>query len=466
MWFIPIFIIGALYAYAFYPGLVSPDALFQYAQMKSGQLSNLHPPLMAWLWRGTDQMIEGPGGLYVLYMSIYLLACASIVRNLFAGWYKRMSAFGMMMLPPVTAVLMSLWKDSLMIALLMMAVAAIFTLQRMQQWRWFVFGLVALWLAAMLRHNALPALLPLVFLLFYHAPQVKVCHWCNVAKTLVILALMAATSPMLESRANVTRISMLPTVAVWDMAAVSVAEKQVLLPAYTMGWQGINVDRLSQLFSPVSNVPLCQFTPGVGREVLCMEKIPLRRGRGLLPEDAAKLQDDWLNMISTHTDSYLAHRMNLFSHLLGIEHQPDFMGFNVASTQPSALSGIWYEGPSAETLGIKPFDAISTRGKFIAGGLQLLQLHTPILRPWPYVLILLFTTVCFLFTQSQNPVRETAIGLCLSGWLMLLPLFFIAPNAQLRYAIWPILCAILTMLMMRREGSSKKKKAKLNLNSD
>lgn len=457
MWLIPVFLVGVLFVWGFYPGFVSPDALFQYAQMKSGQLSNLHPPLMAWLWRGTDLLIPGPGGLFLLYAVIYLIAAAAIARNLKSGWYSRFSCFGLMLAPPVTAVLMSLWKDSLMLTMLMVAAACILSLQRHQQWRWFWTGLFALWLAALLRHNALPAIVPLVFLLFHHVPQVKVHLWLNIIKTLAVAVLFALSGPQIEKQHQVTRISMLPTVALWDLAAISLHDGQMLIPPYALGWQGMSLARLNELFSPISNVPLCQFTPGIGREVLCMEKIPLRHGRALSSDQAQQLQQDWLALISAHSQAYLDHRTNLWLHLIGIRHDPSFIGFNVSSTQPEALSGNWYEGPAPQVLGIHAFALPSARGQFIASGMQLLQQFSPLLRPWPYLLILLVCSVVFLVRQQHNPLRATALGLCISGWMMLLPLFFIAPNAQLRYAIWPIVCALIVMHMMRQSSRKRKR---------
>ena len=450
MWMIPIIAVGGLAIYGFYPGLMSPDALFQYAQVKSGQISNLHPPMMAWIWRGTDQMMEGPGGLYLLYMGIYLLASASIAQHLFRSWYKRASCFSLLLLPPLTAVLMTVWKDSLLLATLMMSVAAILSLQRTQEWRWFWLAIGSLFLAATLRHNALPALLPLLFILLHHTPQLTYSASRCMAKAIIVLAMFAGAMPLIEKQSGITRIDMLPTVAAWDMAAISVAENQMLLPSYMLGWQGMTSERLSQLFSPVSNVPLCQYTPGVGREVLCMEAIPLRRGNGLKPEDVSQLTKDWIALIRSHTDSYLDHRMNVALHLLGFYQHDSILGFNVSSAQPDMLNGQWYSGPNAEALSIEPFPAPSARGQFLAYGFQLMRLQTPLMDPWLYLCLLAISTGAFVFAQHGNPLRATALALCTSGWLMLLPLFFIAPNPQLRYAVWPIACAILTTLMLRR----------------
>lgn len=455
LWWIPIAIVACVTAYGFYPGLMSPDALFQYAQMKSGQISNLHPPMMAWIWRGTDRIIEGPAGLYMFYMTLYLLAAASIARHLFERWHKRASCFSMLLLPPITAVLMTVWKDSLMLAALMSAVASILCLQRSQEGRWFLLGIGSLWLAATLRHNALPALLPLVFILFYHLPQLKVSWAHMIAKTLAVMAIFALSVPVVEHQAGVTRIAMLPTVALWDMAAISVAEKQMLLPPYALGWQGMTLERLNQLYSPVSNVPLCQYTSGVGREVLCLEEIPLRRGQGLAHDKVSTLTEDWLSLIEQYPQAYLHHRWNLTLHLLGIRQDPTLIGFNVASAQPSMLSGEWYRGPDAATLSIEPFEATSMRGKMLTTGFQLLRLQTPLLSTWPYLIILCLTTVCFAMVQRHNPLRATALAICASGWMMLIPLFFIAPNPQLRYTVWPIVCAVLTLLMLRRVRRKK-----------
>ena len=46
----------------FYPGWMSVDAAYQYAQVLGAPRDDIHPPLMMLLWRATDALIPGPGG--------------------------------------------------------------------------------------------------------------------------------------------------------------------------------------------------------------------------------------------------------------------------------------------------------------------------------------------------------------------------------------------------------------------
>lgn len=63
--------------YLFWPGVVSPDGLAQYAAAKSGLYTDHHPPAMSFLWRYLDMIYAGPGLMLLLHLG--MLYAASVI---------------------------------------------------------------------------------------------------------------------------------------------------------------------------------------------------------------------------------------------------------------------------------------------------------------------------------------------------------------------------------------------------
>ena len=243
------------------------------------------------------------------------------------------------------------------------------------------------------------------------------------------------------------KVSPIPMVAVWDLAAISVAADDNVIPDYAMRHADMTVEEIRALFSPTSNVPLCRLEGGV-RKVYCVEVLPLRKGDGLAKEKVGELITAWLSDIINHPIAYLSHRTNLMLHLFDIYRDDRKVGFNIAHAQPAMLEQEWYNGPS---LAIPPFAEQNIAGQAIRDTIIWLRDNTPLLSPWLYAL--LFAACAIInFRGRRDAFTNTSL---LSALLMAGPLFVIAPNDQLRYLIWPIvatLIAALRLYSLRKHG--------------
>lgn len=443
--------VGTL-CYALYPGLMSPDALFQYLQLRTGEISNLHPPIMVHLWGTLEAYgFHGPEGPYLLAWGLYSLSVWLIATTLSLQLIPRLLIASLCFSPPIVAIMMTVWKDSLMLAFLMLAVASLMKTASRPHVLWGIALLGSVWMAAALRHNAILAIVPLIGSMLYLIPRTRGVIRLGV-KTLVLTGLIAA-SVQHVNRQNVTSISMLPTVALWDLAAISMAENEILIPPYARKDQHMTLFGLAQLFDPITNTPLCRLVPASGRQVYCMERIPLRAGKGLPSDKVEPLAQYWLETIQHHPISYLKHRLNVTCHLLDIckayAHK-QHIGFTVSSSQPSSLQGDWYNGPSALSMNLTRFKTPKADGLDIIETLSQWRIDTVALSSWPYMALMAALTLVYLLWQRRGPRCTVAMSILMSGWLTALPLFFIAPNFQLRYMIWPIVCAIIAFCMLRR----------------
>ena len=60
---------------------MSVDAAYQYAQVLGAPRDDIHQPLMMLLWRATEAIIPGPGGLFALFAAAFWGAWARWSRR-------------------------------------------------------------------------------------------------------------------------------------------------------------------------------------------------------------------------------------------------------------------------------------------------------------------------------------------------------------------------------------------------
>jgi hypothetical protein len=109
----------------YYPGFMSGDSFTQYRQMKGIEgLSNIHPAALVYVWRVLDQVIPGPGGLFLFHLAVYW---AAVLVFAIAMWRRPMARVaGVLLLglfPPTFMVSLHIWKDASMVSCSLLAVA-------------------------------------------------------------------------------------------------------------------------------------------------------------------------------------------------------------------------------------------------------------------------------------------------------------------------------------------------------
>jgi putative flippase GtrA len=65
-----------------YPGELNPDSSRQYAQALSGQYTDWHPPIMAWVWSLLLHIKDGPLAMLTLHLGLHWLGFALIADGL------------------------------------------------------------------------------------------------------------------------------------------------------------------------------------------------------------------------------------------------------------------------------------------------------------------------------------------------------------------------------------------------
>ena len=150
---------------AYWPGIMTWDAIRQYDQALDGGFDDWHPPAMEWLWRQFALHLQaGPAPMLLLQIALYwagfgLLARAALNRGR-RGLACALAACGLLPIP--FGLMGSVLKDCQMEGALLSAVGLIVWSGPDRRWWCRVLVIALLLFASVLRFNAFLAALPLL----------------------------------------------------------------------------------------------------------------------------------------------------------------------------------------------------------------------------------------------------------------------------------------------------------------
>jgi hypothetical protein len=199
--------------YAF-PGFMSYDSVAQLLEGRSGEFSGAHPPMMSALWGIVDAIVPGPIGMLVIQTACFLLGAFILYGRHMSERAAAICASCTLLFPPIAAVMGVIWKDSQMVAYLVLGTALLTSPRRNVR----AAGLALLFLATAFRYNALAITLPLVVLLFWWRDYER--RWTRYAVAVVAwlgitVGAMVVNSLLVSS--DVKQVSQLHGLALMDM---------------------------------------------------------------------------------------------------------------------------------------------------------------------------------------------------------------------------------------------------------
>lgn len=410
----------ALSAALFYPGLMSVDSAVQLAQARGAlPLDDIHPPLMTWLWRLCDRLLAGPGLIFLLFAATWWGALAALLWQSQAAAPARWLAFCVVGLWPATLLMLGhVWKDVAMAAALLAAAAAILAWRRCGRRGAALAGFLLLLLASGLRHNAVAAALPLLAWLLWPRPGAPRRTGRSGLLALAALAMLLLTPALLLWASGAARVQPWSVVLQWDLAALSIAADEVLLPPGQYR-SDLGVADLRRAYVPWANPPLFD-----------LGKLRLSFYQPLAPDEQRALLQAWWRGVRREPGAYLRHRAMLARYLL--------FGY------PAAL----------------PQELVYVAGRFVLPGAAPeappVDVDTPpwrlfaALRPSPLFAgasyLLLAAAVAALALRggaaARTPQRGAILALAASSWCNALPLLLISGAAEFRYLTWSALAAL------------------------
>lgn len=403
----------------FYPGFMSPDSVDQWMQVRAGAYTSTRPPMMAFIWSLTDKFIPGPGGLFVLHSTLLWFALGWLGRELFVG-SRAQVAFVLLigLWPPVFGTAAHLWKDMPMATFALLGMSALMrsTYRKETTLAWSVLALAFFTMACAYRYNALPLVLPfLATIAIQNGIHGMAKRTFAVA---VMIAVVAVSASLPQHHPAVTKRDVWPVTALWDLAAVSVVRDRMLIPD---DWRTpeLSVDDLRKYFRPWSNTTIFDS----GKLFISLYSDPT-------PEQSRSLRRAWLDLWVETPLEIAWHRLRLSALLFG------FMPQQV----PLELK-LWLQDSTLPDASL----VSSPTSAFREGGRKaLLALAvTPMFAGWLY-LVLLLVLAGLGRRREQHVLFWPTI---LSVGLYCLPLLLLAPSAEFRYLIWPVVAALIVLAL-------------------
>lgn len=431
-----------LVLYAF-PGYMSYDSVLQLLEARDGVFEGSHPPLMGLLWRICDALVEGPLLMLLIQVTCFVTGAYLVLVRFMQPRTAAFATLGIAWFPPVAVVLAVIWKDSQMVAYLMLGTPLLLAESRRTR----IAGLAVLLLATAMRFNALAITFPLVVLLFQWTPEhtrmkryaVSVGVWIAIT-----VASMGASSLLASGRGSLWN----DTLALADItgtlryaADIPDAELRDILAGTPVQVSG-NVQAASRATYRIEDLDeQVQLSLGGGSYIPALWVTTYHVfARPTTDEQRAAISRAWRAIVLGNFGAYLTYRAYVTQERLQLG----------TADVPSA-SYIWF----GDVLNIER-SMEGTEHHAVASKLQK-RLHKAMLwlgtsslfRPWIYLALLL---VCLVLVRSRLPL---AIGL--SGLTNELALFVLGPTVDYRYSIWLTIATLVALVAViaQRSGAGR-----------
>ena len=392
---------------AYYPGLLSPDALSIYRQATSFSFSDWHAPMMGLLWALLDRLTHGPQGMLALLLTLYwgalfvLTVAASRINRLIA---PAMLVLGFM--PFTINFAGTLWVDVLLATSWLMCSALAFSayirgrpismVRAAMSWLFFLVG-------AWSRPNTLFAAIPLGLYLF--RPR-------GVSRALQRTALVAMVAAgiwcgnwvMSYLVLHAERTYPIHSIVTFDLAGIS-------------HFSGINYLPSTWSADETAKITKSCYTPQSWNEYAygdCRFVRDRLRNEGLWGSMA--LWRAWIAAVSREPTAYLQHRWAHFLYFM------------------TTVEYVLHEGNDAGEIYRRVHENF---------GFEILREY--ILRAtqlWMFRPIFWFALACASFVMSRHlPERSHRFvtTLALSSLIYLATYFFVGVASNFRYAYWAVL---------------------------
>jgi hypothetical protein len=410
----------ALLVIVFYPGYMSPDSISHLEQATGvAHLTDWHPPVMTRLW---GFLIRVTGHISsMLIFQLMLLVAAMFMLSIIVYRHTRnrvwaLSIYMILLLPNIVNIAGVIWKDVQMAFSLTLAVLLIWFIisSKKSLGRVAMYGIVGLTLllilyAGILRHNALFAVLPILFVL--PSLLTKRLHvWSGLACMAAGLIVTIGATAVINQPSEKTH----PITAVQLDDIVHVA----------------NLDREHHgrwsMYKKIHDTCRDKTKDIMNSYIICTTAAQ----REALKNEHQGVFNDWLLTIIRHPIKYVSYRLATFS--IFLFPQPERMYIFQPGIEQNQVGAA-----------VKNEYAISGLAAYVKGGAQT---NIPmIFQPWLYLVILMF--IYYKSGRIREQVQRHFIrAVALSGLIYIVAYFPMAVAVDYRYIYWSVFATILSGL--------------------
>jgi hypothetical protein len=426
-------------AVSFWPGHMSADTLAQIEQVRTGEFTNLHAPLLMWIWRPFYLHLgAGPGWVLMAQLLTFVIGTYLVLRAAFRPVGAGAAAALICCFPPVFGMLGYVGRDTWFTALLVLTFGLIVRAGQVRwpgQAAWMGAALVVAWLALASRQNAVPAVAIACILLGGLAlsrlsQRGSPLRLASTRSRLTLAAIglgllvtigIVGTQWLANAGIGASDRNAEQYTLIYDLAGLSERERRNLFPPEVLPEGGMSVidkhwnpdHMLSYQFG--SNPPIAH---------------------PLLGEPAAKLRDSWLDAVGSHQAEYIDLRVDLFLRQLAITRPAVWVYHPQIDPNPYGYSIKFSEINSVAKDYVEAFANSELEGGWIYS-------------IWAYLLVTIAAALV-LIRRSRGWALAAVGALALAALTYQIGLFFSLMQAQSRYEFPIIVVGLLAGLILLR----------------
>lgn len=425
--------LAALILWVVYPGFMSYDSLHALREARTQVQGGAYPPFVSYVWRAVDAVVPGPAGMLLLQNAVLLGALAAFF--VLAGFGAPGAVLGVTVValaPPLLGSMLVVWKDVAMSASFA-AAAALLLMLHSGAGRARRLGLVAalalVFFGTAFRLNAAPAAVPLLVwaVLIISPPGTGGRVWAGRAVlgggllSLLLAGVFVLNHYRLPDFSRLAPNPSLRSLQVFDLAGITAISGRVTFDLPHVDGAEAIVSEARQIYDPRHmNLTLQPHAGGFFAGYL-------------LDAPSQEVARAWRGALARAPLAYLTHRWAVFSELIGWTARPVFYpthgGIDANEfgyTQRSTMLSSKVVAAVVAACGPEPFASLGCRvWLYQAAGLAAMLVCAWVGTP---------------------ALRAAAWATGASGLAYLLPQFLIAPAADLRYAEWAVVAALLACI--------------------
>jgi hypothetical protein len=402
----------ALTIAVFYPGVMTYDARYIYADIATGRFGDWQSPVMAWLWSVVDVIAPGTASIFLVTAASYWIGFAVFALALArrSGW----PAFVVPLLalsPPAFAFVGMIWRDVLFACAWLLAAAMIFAAADRGRTTRLLAMMIALGLLAfgvLLRPNALLAAPILAAYAIW--PQRFLLRRTALAYVPTVAVLLVLIPVVYYGIFDAMRQKPWHSVLVFDLGGITHFTKENQFP---VAWSTRETTLLTDnCYRPAPwnvywNTEPCRFV---------MDRLEREQIFG-----SFALVEAWARAVARHPLAYLRHRAAFMWTFLV---EPNLTIWTQDLDDPA--KAVLVDNPAFTTLR-NVHDALG---------------NTPLFRPGVWLLV--NGAICMGAWRKRHTIPAAlALAVGLSAVAYVLTYFAVGVAAEFRYALWAVVAALL-----------------------
>lgn len=411
--------------FACYPGFVSPDTIDQYQQALTGMYDDWHPPIMALLWHCFMFVQKGTGPMLLFQLALLWTACGVLI-SCFRNHAVKLLVVVFCCSPVVQNFAGYIVKDVhmafawlLATAMILRAIAQDRKLSKVETAAVLALLLYGTWV----RINALPGVLPLIYLLVRQQFPFQL-EWKRIGLSVatcfsLFLVIVGIQNLVIQPEKTHPENKLF----LQDLSGIFVHTNQNVFPAFLYENPDFDTSFIRKNFTTATFDDIWE--------------------KNVFYEDdsAAVLKRGWLTAVKQHFPVYLQNRFDGFLYFLRIKKRPGI-----------ALTYYWYfSTPNDYQFTVRRNRLLDAMENTIK-----LQADFVYMKPWFWLLlnVLLFPLA---FLMKGNRMQVPFLALLVSPLFYLLPQFFIFQiDTDFRYFYWNCVACSLAAIMLLSQKSKFK----------